>query len=40
MSPLRWTCKSTRNLANELARQGYRIGPDTVGDLLARRASA
>ncbi|MBL1102047.1 ISAzo13 family transposase [Streptomyces sp. 205] len=34
MSPLRWTCKSTRKLADELTRQGYRIGPDTVGDLL------
>ncbi|MFI8308982.1 ISAzo13 family transposase [Streptomyces sp. NPDC085927] len=34
MSPLRWTCKSTRKLAAELTRQGYGIGPDTVGDLL------
>ena len=23
MSPLRWTCKSTRNLAGELGRRGY-----------------
>jgi transposase len=34
MSPLRWTTKSTRKLANELTRQGHRIGADTVADLL------
>jgi hypothetical protein len=34
MSPLRWTTKSTRNLAAELTRQGHRVGADTVGDLL------
>jgi transposase len=34
MSPLRWTTKSTRNLAGELARQGRRVSADTVGDLL------
>ncbi|WP_413801357.1 ISAzo13 family transposase [Streptomyces iranensis] len=34
MSPLRWTTKSTRNLAAELTRQGHRISADTVGDLL------
>ena len=34
MSPLRWTTKSTRNLAAELTRQGHRAGADTVGDLL------
>ncbi|GGJ67393.1 ISAzo13 family transposase [Streptomyces brasiliensis] len=34
MSPLRWTTKSTRNLAEELTRQGHRISADTVGDLL------
>ena len=34
MSPLRWTAKSTRNLAAELTRQGHRVGADTVGDLL------
>jgi len=33
-SPLRWTIKSTRKLAAELTRQGHRIGPDTVADLL------
>jgi transposase len=34
MSPLRWTTKSTRRLAEELGRQGHRIGADTVADLL------
>jgi transposase len=34
MSPLRWTTKSPRKLAEELARQGHRICADTVGDLL------
>jgi transposase len=34
VSPLRWTTKSTRNLAAELTRQGHRAGADTVGDLL------
>ena len=34
MSPLRWTTKSTRKLAEELTRRGHRICADTVGDLL------
>jgi hypothetical protein len=34
MSPLRWTTKSTRRLADELTRQGHRVGADTVADLL------
>ncbi|MDQ0771762.1 transposase [Streptomyces aurantiacus] len=34
MSPLRWTVKSTRNLATALTRQGHRVSADTVGDLL------
>ena len=34
MSPLRWTTKSTRNLAAELAGQGHKVSADTVGDLL------
>src|SRR5882672_5406810 len=34
MSPLRWTTKSTRNLADELTRRGHKVGADTVGDLL------
>ncbi|MFE5086423.1 hypothetical protein ACFRFN_40110 [Streptomyces mirabilis] len=32
MSPLRWTTKSTRKLAEHLTRQGHRISADTVGD--------
>src|SRR5450755_2539531 len=34
MSPLRWTCKSTRALAAELTGQGHRISADSVADLL------
>ncbi|MET7695391.1 ISAzo13 family transposase [Streptomyces sp. NPDC005483] len=34
MSPLRWTVKSTRNLAAALTRRGHRVSADTVGDLL------
>jgi hypothetical protein len=34
MSPLRWTCKSTRRLAAELAGQGHRVGYRTVAWLL------
>jgi hypothetical protein len=33
-SPLRWTCKSTRLLANELNRQGFEIGASCVRYLL------
>jgi hypothetical protein len=33
-SPLRWTTKSTRKLAAELAAQGHKVSADTVGDLL------
>jgi hypothetical protein len=33
-SPLRWTCKSTRRLAEELTRLGHPIGHDTVASLL------
>jgi hypothetical protein len=33
-SPLRWTTKSTRKLAEELTRSGHRISADTVADLL------
>lgn len=33
-SPLRWTCKSTRNLAAELNRLGHRISHMTVAALL------
>lgn len=34
MSPLRWTCKSTRTLAGELQTQGFLISSNTVGKLL------
>jgi Rhodopirellula transposase DDE domain len=34
MSPLRWTCKSTAQLAGELTRQGHPVSPRTVGRLL------
>jgi len=34
MSPLRWTTKSTRNLATELTRQGHPVSADVVADLL------
>jgi hypothetical protein len=33
-SPLRWTCKSTRRLAQELTLQGHSVGPTTVRQLL------
>jgi hypothetical protein len=33
-SPLRWTCKSTRRLAQELTRQGHPVGPRSVAALL------
>jgi len=33
-SPLRWTCKSTRRLAEELTRQSHRVGPRSVAALL------
>jgi transposase len=33
-SALRWTCKSTAKLAEELRRRGHRIGPRTVAELL------
>ena len=33
-SPLRWTSKSTRKLADELGAQGYTVSPQKVGQLL------
>jgi hypothetical protein len=33
-SALRWTCKSTRRLADELTRQGHSVGRGTVAMLL------
>jgi transposase-like protein len=34
-SPLRWTCKSTRQLAEALEQQGHPIGRQKVAELLA-----
>ena len=34
MSPLRWTTRSTRTLAEQLTRSGHKVSADTVGDLL------
>jgi hypothetical protein len=34
VSPLRWTVKSTRQLAGELTRQGHGVSADTVAGLL------
>ncbi len=34
MSPLRWTCKSTRQLAVELNRQGHQVSHRKVAELL------
>lgn len=34
MSPLRWTCKSTRRLAKELCQQGHPVSHSQVGPLL------
>lgn len=35
-SPLRWTCKSTRQLADALNRQGHPISPPSVDHLLVQ----
>lgn len=35
MSPLRWTCKSTRKLSKELSTQGHFVSHAKVGQLLA-----
>ena len=35
-SPLRWTCKSTRRLADELTRKRHPVGVNTVAALLRR----
>jgi len=37
MSPLRWTCKSTRTLAAELKRQGFPVSHTKVAELLKRK---
>ncbi len=36
-SPLRWTCKSTRQLADALSAQGFQVSDDTVGRLLRQQ---
>jgi Rhodopirellula transposase DDE domain len=36
-SPLRWTCKSTRELADALGAQGFQVSDDTVGRLLKQQ---
>src|SRR6266545_666465 len=36
-SPLRWTCKSTRQLADALAAQGFQVSDGTVGRLLTQQ---
>jgi hypothetical protein len=36
-SPLRWTCKSARQLADALCAQGFQVSDDTVGRLLKRQ---
>ena len=34
MSPLRWTCKSSRHLAEALAQQGFTASHRVVGEML------
>jgi hypothetical protein len=36
-SPLRWTCKSTRQLAAELGRQGFSVSHEKVAQMLRER---
>jgi hypothetical protein len=36
MSPLRWTCKSTRSIAEELTRQGFAVSHTKVAQLLSK----
>lgn len=35
-SPLRWTCKSLRQLESELRSQGYAVSHSSIGDLLKK----
>ena len=37
MSPLRWTCKSTRSLSEALTQLGYEVSPSTVGRMLKKQ---
>ncbi len=34
LAPLRWACKSSRQLAAELVRQGHQVSQQTVAELL------
>jgi DDE family transposase len=34
MSPLRWTCQSTRHLAESLVQQGFTVSHRVVGEML------
>jgi len=34
MSPLRWTCKSLRRLADEMAKMGHKVSRTVIGELL------
>jgi hypothetical protein len=36
-SPLRWTCQSTRQLADALGARGFQVSDDTVGRLLRQQ---
>jgi hypothetical protein len=36
MSPLRWTCKSVRRLAEALRQQGHQVSPQLVSELLRK----
>ena len=36
MRPLRWTCKSTYNLSDDLKNQGYTVSPTSVRGLLKK----
>ena len=37
MSPLRWTCKSLRRLADELSKLGHKVSHTVVGELLKKQ---
>jgi hypothetical protein len=36
-NPLRWTCKSTRELAGTLTATGHPVSDDTIGRLLKQQ---
>ena len=37
MSPLKWTCKSTRDLADALAKKGFKASHATIGSILKEK---